>query len=237
MYQLNQFCNIISTLRKERGWTQTALAEKLGIAPQSISKWECGVGYPDVTLFPVIAELFDVPIGVLFGQADPSYQHIVNDTEFKHAEPDRAGDQTISLHDCTVNKIVLNEKTIQFFLPDGLWVTTFHRDNQLDKVVRSDAAVVEFAIDSVSDIMLEVRNRFIFGKTIVKIENIRELADAVNKGECTLEFIYGYRTYFEQMWECAIHSKKKPYYRECQLHLPGARATYYWNDLRSDCSW
>ena len=69
MYQLNQFCNIISKLRKEKGWTQTVLAEKLGIAPQSISKWECGVGYPDVTLFPVIAELFDVPIGVLFGQS------------------------------------------------------------------------------------------------------------------------------------------------------------------------
>lgn len=68
MYQLNQFCNIIFNLRKERGWTQIILAEKLNIAPQSISKWECGIGYPDVTLFPMIAALFDVPIGVLFGE-------------------------------------------------------------------------------------------------------------------------------------------------------------------------
>lgn len=68
MYNLNQFCNIITALRKERGWTQTALADQIGIAPQSVSKWECGVGYPDVTLFPVIADLFDVPIGVLFGE-------------------------------------------------------------------------------------------------------------------------------------------------------------------------
>ena len=68
MYQLNKFCNIIFDLRKERGWTQTMLAEKLNIAPQSISKWECGIGYPNVTLFPVIAELFHVPIGVLFGE-------------------------------------------------------------------------------------------------------------------------------------------------------------------------
>lgn len=43
MYQLNKFCNIIFELRKECGWTQTMLAEKLNIAPQSISKWECGV--------------------------------------------------------------------------------------------------------------------------------------------------------------------------------------------------
>ena len=68
MYHLNQFCNIITALRKERGWTQTMLADMIGIAPQSVSKWECGVGYPDVTLFPVIAYLFDVPIGVLFGE-------------------------------------------------------------------------------------------------------------------------------------------------------------------------
>lgn len=42
MYQLNRFCNIIFELRIEQGWTQTALADKLGISPQSISKWECG---------------------------------------------------------------------------------------------------------------------------------------------------------------------------------------------------
>ncbi len=72
MYNLNQFCNIITALRKERGWTQTQLADRIGIAPQSVSKWECGVGFPDVTLFPVIADLFDVPIGVLFGEATTS---------------------------------------------------------------------------------------------------------------------------------------------------------------------
>ena len=32
MYHLNKFCNIIFELRKEHGWTQTMLAEKLGIA-------------------------------------------------------------------------------------------------------------------------------------------------------------------------------------------------------------
>ena len=72
MYHLNQFCNIITALRKQRGWTQTVLADMIGIAPQSVSKWECGVGYPDVTLFPVIAYLFDVPIGVLFGEETTS---------------------------------------------------------------------------------------------------------------------------------------------------------------------
>lgn len=68
MYHLNEFCNIIAALRKSRSWTQTYLAEQLGVSPQSVSKWECGIGYPDVTLFPVIAQVFAVPIGVLFGE-------------------------------------------------------------------------------------------------------------------------------------------------------------------------
>lgn len=68
MYHLNQFCNIIATLRKKNGLTQASLAEKLNISPQSISKWECGIGFPDVSLFPVLAELFSVPIGFLFGE-------------------------------------------------------------------------------------------------------------------------------------------------------------------------
>lgn len=83
MYHLNKFCNIIFELRKERGWTQGMLAEKLNIAPQSISKWECGIGYPDVTLFPLIAELFGVDIGVLFGQVKEERENMNLDNEKK----------------------------------------------------------------------------------------------------------------------------------------------------------
>lgn len=70
MYNVNDFCNIIANLRKKRGWTQNMLAEKLGISSQSISKWECGIGLPNVTLFPVIADIMQVPIDVLFGECD-----------------------------------------------------------------------------------------------------------------------------------------------------------------------
>ena len=84
MYHLNKFCNIIFELRKERGWTQSMLAEKLKISPQSISKWECGIGYPDVTLFPLLAELFGVDIGVLFGQINEESEnmHLDNEKQF-----------------------------------------------------------------------------------------------------------------------------------------------------------
>ena len=38
--------NKISTLRKERGLTQSALAEKLNISAQAISKWETDQAAP-----------------------------------------------------------------------------------------------------------------------------------------------------------------------------------------------
>lgn len=34
---------LIRRLRKERGWTQLQLAEKMHISDKTVSKWECGV--------------------------------------------------------------------------------------------------------------------------------------------------------------------------------------------------
>jgi len=50
----------IAALRKVNGMTQTELAEKLGVTNKSVSKWECDECYPDLSLIPVIAELFNV---------------------------------------------------------------------------------------------------------------------------------------------------------------------------------
>jgi len=47
----------ISMLRKEKGMTQDELAERLGVSPQAVSKWENDVSCPDIMLLPVIAKL------------------------------------------------------------------------------------------------------------------------------------------------------------------------------------
>ena len=57
--------NTISALRRGAGLTQASLAEKLGVSDKTISKWENGQGYPDITLFPSIAALFGVSIDYL----------------------------------------------------------------------------------------------------------------------------------------------------------------------------
>jgi len=57
----------LALLRREKGFTQQQLADKLGVSVQAVSKWETNVCAPDVGHFPILAELFGVSIDRLFG--------------------------------------------------------------------------------------------------------------------------------------------------------------------------
>ena len=57
--------NTISKLRKKHGMTQLQMAQRLNISDKTVSKWESGQGYPDVTAFPLLAALFGVSIDYL----------------------------------------------------------------------------------------------------------------------------------------------------------------------------
>ena len=52
--------NFICELRKEKQLTQKQLAEKLSITDKAVSKWERGLGYPDITILPLLAEILNV---------------------------------------------------------------------------------------------------------------------------------------------------------------------------------
>ena len=56
----------IKQLRFKMGLTQEALAEKLSVSPQAVSKWETGYTLPDINLLPSISEVMGVTIDELF---------------------------------------------------------------------------------------------------------------------------------------------------------------------------
>ena len=58
----------IARLRRERGMTQEALAESMGVSAQTISKWENSATCPDVLLLPVLADFFGVAVDDLYGR-------------------------------------------------------------------------------------------------------------------------------------------------------------------------
>ncbi len=71
-YSVEQIGSIISKRRREKGLTQEALASLLHITPQAISKWENGVGFPDLTLIPRIADILELQPDILFGSGGMS---------------------------------------------------------------------------------------------------------------------------------------------------------------------
>ena len=64
---MNQYVTgaVIRTLREKNKMTQLQLAEKLGVSDRTVSKWETGKGYPDITLLVPIAEAFRISVAEL----------------------------------------------------------------------------------------------------------------------------------------------------------------------------
>ncbi|MCC8098735.1 MAG: helix-turn-helix domain-containing protein [Clostridiales bacterium] len=63
----------IAVLRKANGMTQKELAERLNVSDKAVSRWERDESLPDLTLIPVIAELFGVTTDELLrGERNPA---------------------------------------------------------------------------------------------------------------------------------------------------------------------
>lgn len=61
--------NLIYELRKEKNMTQKQVADLMNISDKTISKWERGLGCPDISLLPQLSQIFGVSIeGILAGE-------------------------------------------------------------------------------------------------------------------------------------------------------------------------
>lgn len=68
----------ISTIRKERGLTQKALAEKLHVSDKSVSKWETGIHFPDIAIMEELAAVLEISVSELLGLENVSSEEMIN---------------------------------------------------------------------------------------------------------------------------------------------------------------
>lgn len=65
--KLQQIGSRLSICRQNRNMTQEELANRLGITPQALSKWERGVSLPDTSMLPDIARILEISADYLLG--------------------------------------------------------------------------------------------------------------------------------------------------------------------------
>ena len=85
--QMEQIGKNIAGFRKKYNYTQESLADKLGISPQAVSKWENGICLPEVSLLLELSKLFSVSVDELLCNKE-----ILSVTDFmtrNMAAPDR----------------------------------------------------------------------------------------------------------------------------------------------------
>ena len=79
MQENNKIGKTIATLRKEKGFTQAQLAEKLFVSDKAISRWESGVGLPEIANLVELAKVFEVTVDeLIYGS---------NTTPLKQSQP------------------------------------------------------------------------------------------------------------------------------------------------------
>lgn len=55
----------LQLLRKQNGYSQEQLADKLGIARQTLSKWENGLSVPDSDMLISMSKILETPVSTL----------------------------------------------------------------------------------------------------------------------------------------------------------------------------
>ena len=81
-----EIANRLVQLRKENGLSQEALAAKLGISRQAISKWERAEASPDTDNLMALAELYGMSLDALLNTANDQYVLNSGETETAEAE-------------------------------------------------------------------------------------------------------------------------------------------------------
>ena len=101
---LSKTGKLIAGLRREKGLTQKEVAEGLGICAKTVSKWETGKGFPDVSLIAKLSDIFQIDISKLLdGELPPIIPEVGNMKRTKFYVCEKCGNLLTSIANCEIS--------------------------------------------------------------------------------------------------------------------------------------
>lgn len=119
----------IAAKRKEKQMTQEALAERMGVTPQAVSRWENDQTCPDITILPQLAHELGMTVDELLSGKTESLTRIVPRT------------QDHDIKDMLLHIIVEEQKgeTVRINIPMSLVQVAFEMGVEVPQVSTSKA--------------------------------------------------------------------------------------------------
>ena len=156
----------IRELRKQAKLSQEMMAEKIGVSRQAITKWETGLGVPDIENLVVIADLFKLSLDELMGR-DIEHETLAKDYLYESVtEYDIDGKKDFYISFMGANKLKL-----------------YAYEGEKVKVI--------LLSDTISDIQNELKTKIddIKRKIDIDIKRVGNLSETVAKNELTIKIL------------------------------------------------
>ena len=119
----------LQTLRKEKGMTQEQLAEQMGVARRTVSRWETGSNMPDLDLLMEISDLYEVDLREMLNgerKSEKTMDKEMEETVLQVAEYSNAGQERATkvvrvYFLLGILALCVNAATLFMDLPDTYW--------------------------------------------------------------------------------------------------------------------
>ncbi|MCL1995111.1 MAG: helix-turn-helix transcriptional regulator [Defluviitaleaceae bacterium] len=142
----------LKKLRKKQKLTQNDVAEKIGITPQAVSKWERGESLPDAGLWLIISQIYETTIDHILAPNNLTSLlknlHIVSQSVFDNIilNPDEALDMFVYLSEDQKHEIlekIMQEREFEYYLSQVVPLTSpSHRKFIVQNIVDKGAFTV-----------------------------------------------------------------------------------------------
>ena len=156
----------IRKLRKQAKLSQEMMAEKIGVSRQAITKWETGLGVPDIENLVAIADLFKLSLDELMGR-DIEHETLAKDYLYESVtEYDIDGKKDFDISFMGANKLKL-----------------YAYEGEKVKVI--------LLSDTIADIQNELKTKIddIKRKIDIDIKRVGNLSETVAKNELTIKIL------------------------------------------------